>query len=257
MDHTDDFFDTEVDQQNPRGKGLYLFPNLLTTGGLFAGFYAVVAAMNHLYVAAAFVTFIAMLMDSLDGRVARMTNTTSQFGAEYDSLSDMIAFGIAPALLVYSRDLVLLHKIGWLVAFIYVAATGLRLARFNTQLDNPENDKRFFSGLPCPAAAGFLASTIWVQQIFHLSGGLVNIITAILTLFVAIMMVSNIRYHSFKNIDLKGKVPFVFMFLVILIFAAVALDPPKVLFTIFTVYVISGPIGFIKNKMRRKKIVVV
>jgi CDP-diacylglycerol--serine O-phosphatidyltransferase len=253
MSQSNDFFDTEVDEQNPRGKGLYLFPNLLTTGGLFAGFYAVVAAMNHLYVAAAFVTFIAMLMDSLDGRVARMTNTTSQFGAEYDSLSDMIAFGIAPALLVYSRDLVSLHKIGWLVAFIYVAATGLRLARFNTQLDNPEADKRFFSGLPCPAAAGFLASVIWIQQIFHISGDIVNIITAILTGFVAIMMVSNIPYHSFKKIDLKGKVPFVFMFLIILIFAVITLDPPKVLFTIFTVYVFSGPFAFIKNKITRSR----
>jgi len=229
----------EVDQS--RSKGIYLLPNFFTTSGLFAGFYAIVAAMKGYFDLAAVATFIAMLADSLDGRVARLTNTQSAFGAEYDSLSDMIAFGVAPALLAYSWALYSLGKLGWLAAFFYTAATGLRLARFNVkgcELD----DKRYFQGLPCPAAAGFLTGLIWVLNIYHVQGGMVTIIVGLVTVFAGILMVSNLRYRSFKDIDLKGKVPFITILILLVFFVGIALDPPEVLFGIFCLYALSAPV---------------
>lgn len=224
-------------------KGIYLLPNLFTTSGLFAGFYSIVAAMQGSFSVAALAIFIAMLADALDGRIARLTHTQSAFGAEYDSISDMVAFGIAPALVVYSLALHGLGKVGWLIAFFYVATTGLRLARFNVLTQKIEPDKRYFKGLPCPAAAGFIAGTVWMQQFYQLNGWHINIILGVLTVLVAALMVSNVCYRSFKDINWRGSVPFLHILILVLLFVAIALDPPHVLFVIFFLYFISGPIG--------------
>ena len=232
-------------------RGIYLLPNCLTTAGLFAGFYAVVTAMNGLFDLAAIAIYVAMIMDGLDGRVARLTNTESAFGREYDSLSDMVAFGIAPALVTFSWMLRSLGKIGWLIAFVYAAATALRLARFNTQTD--QDSKRYFRGLACTPSAGVIAGLVWLGSDYHWTGHTIAVITAFITLLVAILMVSNIRYYSFKEIDLKGKVPFVGVLFVVLIFVCVSIAPPQVLFTTFFLYALSGPMMFVIKRCRNRK----
>ncbi|MGD9152249.1 MAG: CDP-diacylglycerol--serine O-phosphatidyltransferase [Gammaproteobacteria bacterium] len=223
-------------------KGIYLLPNLFTTSGLFAGFYAIVAAMKGMFTVASLAIFIAMVADSLDGRIARLTHTQSAFGAEYDSISDMVAFGVAPALVAYSLALHHLGKIGWLIAFFYMASTGLRLARFNVLTKKIEPDKRYFKGLPCTASAGFVAGMIWMQQIYQLQGWYVDLFVSVLTIIAAILMVSNVRYRSFKDINWHGSVPFLHVLILVLLFVAIALDPPRVLFAIFSLYLISGPL---------------
>lgn len=223
-----------------RRRGIYLLPNLFTIAGLFAGFYAIVTAMEGYFNYAAIAIFVAMIMDFFDGRVARLTNTQSAFGAELDSLSDMVSFGVAPALVIYSWSLEGLGKLGWLAAFIYAAAGALRLARFNTQV--LVADKRYFQGLPIPAAAGVLASMVWLCVDSEILGDVVSMMTAVLAIIIAILMVSNVRYYSFKEIDLKGRVPFVAILLVVLAFVGISLDPPKILFLIFFCYALSGPI---------------
>lgn len=232
-------------EDHPRKRGIYLLPNLFTTAGLFAGFYAIVAAMEGLFDTAAIAIFVAMIMDALDGRVARMTNTQSAFGAEYDSLSDLASFGVAPALVVYSWSLQSLGKLGWLAAFVFAAAGALRLARFNTQVQTM--DKRYFQGLPIPAAAGFVASMVWLGVEYAIPGSSIVVLAALFTVMVAALMVSNIRYHSFKQIDLKGRVPFVAILLIVLIFVSISLDPPKVLFLIFFCYALWGPVFTLWN----------
>ncbi|MEK6730751.1 MAG: CDP-diacylglycerol--serine O-phosphatidyltransferase [Pseudomonadota bacterium] len=229
------------------GKTIYLLPNLFTTAGMFAGFYAIVAAMKGLFEYAVVSIFIAMIMDSIDGRVARLTNTQSAFGAQYDSLSDMVAFGIAPALFTYAWGLRYLGKIGWLAAFFYAAATGLRLARFNVHLSDSEVKTQDFSGLPCPAAAGFVVSMIWLALVYHLQGRTYNIIGAFLIVFAALMMVSNIPYRSFKDKDFRDKVPFLLILVVLLLFVGIALDPPHVLAAIFTLYLLSGFVAWVRH----------
>lgn len=223
-----------------RRRGIYLLPNLFTIAGLFAGFYAIVTAMEGYFNYAAVAIFVAMIMDFFDGRVARLTNTQSAFGAELDSLSDMVSFGVAPALVIYSWSLEGLGKLGWLAAFIFTAAGALRLARFNTQVSIA--DKRYFQGLPIPAAAGVLASMVWLCVDSEILGDGVSRITAVLAILIAILMVSNVRYYSFKEIDLKGRVPFMAILLVVLAFVGISLDPPKILFLIFFCYALSGPI---------------
>ena len=227
-------------EENHRHRGIYLLPNLFTTAGLFAGFYAIVAAMKGLFSVAAVAVYIAMIMDGLDGRVARLTNTESAFGAEYDSLSDMVAFGVAPALVVYSWALSDLGKIGWLAAFIYTAATALRLARFNIQLDTA--DKRFFQGLPCPAAAGVVAGLIWFSREMNIDSHAIDWVMAMITAATGCLMVSNVRYNSFKQIDFKGKVPFFVILLMVLTFVLISVDPPIVLCASFMIYALSGPL---------------
>jgi CDP-diacylglycerol--serine O-phosphatidyltransferase len=231
-------------QQSPRKthpRGIYLLPNLFTTAALFAGFYAMIVGVRGNYDAAAIAIFIAMVADTLDGRVARLTNTQTAFGAEYDSLSDMAAFGVAPSLLVYSYSLSHLGKVGWLISFLYTAATALRLARFNTQAH--DQDKCYFQGVPCPAAAGVLAGAVWLASSTQLSPGMLTAIPmGALTIFVAALMVSTIRYYSFKKIDLKGKVPFLMVVLIAVIIAGVALNPPQILFGTFFLYALSGPV---------------
>lgn len=223
-----------------RRRGIYLLPNLLTTATLFSGFYAITAAIHDRFHYAAFAIFIAMVMDGLDGRVARLTNTQSAFGAEYDSLADGISFGVAPALVMYLWSLSELGKIGWFAAFVYAAGTALRLARFNTQLGTA--DKRYFQGLPSPSAAAILAGFVWASVEYGLESEATPYIAAVITIMIGLLMVSNVRYHSFKNIDVRGRVPFVVAIAVMLTFAVIFTNPPLMLFLIFSSYAISGPV---------------
>jgi len=229
-----------VEQQKQQHRGIYLLPNLFTTAGLFAGFYAIVAAIRGDFESAAIAIFIAMIMDGLDGRIARMTNTQSDFGAEYDSLADMVSFGLAPALVIYQWALLGMGKFGWMVAFIYAACGALRLARFNTQVGIA--DKRYFQGLPSPAAAACLAGFVWAGSSNDLDLSLMSMIALPLTFLCGILMVSTVRYSSFKELDLHGKVPFVVMLILVLIFAFIAIDPPLILFGGFVIYALSGPV---------------
>jgi CDP-diacylglycerol--serine O-phosphatidyltransferase len=233
-----------------RKRGIYLLPNLFTTATLFGGFYAILTAMNGHFEHAAIAIFVAMVMDGLDGRIARMTNTQSDFGAEYDSLADMVAFGLAPALVIYLWALTDLGKLGWLAAFVYTAATALRLARFNTQVGIA--DKRYFQGLPSPSAAAIIAGAVWVGADNAIEGVGVAIPVAILTTITGLLMVSNFRFSSFKEIDFKGKVPFMVVVVVMLAFAILLLQPPIVLFLMFTTYAFSGPIITLIQLRKRK-----
>ncbi len=227
-----------------RRRGIYLLPNLFTTGALFAGFYAIIAAMRGDFESAPIAIFFAGVFDGLDGRVARLTNTSSKFGAEFDSLSDMVSFGVAPALVIFSWALGDLGKFGWSAAFIYVACAALRLARFNTQIDTA--DKNFFTGLASPAAAAIVASTVWVCNDIGWVGDALprelTILVAILTAITGLLMVSNFAYYSFKGIDFHGRVPFVVMLAVVLVFGLVTLDPPSILLATFLAYAASGPV---------------
>lgn len=236
-------------------KGIYLLPNLLTTAGLFSGFFAVVSSMNGRFEAAAVAIFIAMIFDALDGRVARMTNTQSEFGAEYDSMADMVSFGIAPALVAYNWGLTELGKIGWLAAFIYVAGAALRLARFNTQVGIA--DKRFFQGLPSPAAAAVVAGLVWVGVEYQVDGNDYSVIVALITGFSGLLMVSNFKYNSFKEVDWHGKVPFVALLIIMLGFVVVATEPALVLFVVFVLYALAGPINTFRSvpKVRLEDVV--
>ena len=241
--------DVEVDEVTSSvpakkpAKGVYLLPNSFTTASLFAGFYAIVAAMNGDFEYAAIATFVSMVLDGLDGRVARMTNTQSDFGAEYDSLADVVAFGVAPALVVFTWGVQTLGKFGWIAAFIYVAGAALRLARFNVQLE--VSDSRYFTGLPSPAAAGVLAGMIWASQEYGFSGVEYALPAAILVAVTGILMVSNFCYYSFKDLRFKGRVPFFALLIVVLVYALIAMEPPAVLWLFFLVFALSGPVGWL------------
>lgn len=232
-----------------RARGVYLLPNLITTGALFSGFYAIISGMNGNFEAAAIAIFVAMILDGLDGRVARLTDTQSAFGVEYDSLSDMVSFGLAPALVVFSWSLDHLGKFGWAAAFLYAACAALRLARFNTQVDDV--DKGVFIGLASPTAAAIVASMVWAGHDVEMSSGLA-VVVALVTLAAGLLMVSNFRYTSFKRVDFKGRVPFVMMLAVILIFFLVTIDPPRVLLTLAVIYTFSGPAMWIWNLVRKR-----
>lgn len=225
--------------KNKGRSGIYLLPNLFTTASLFAAFYSIVSSLNGQYDAAVIAIFIGMISDGLDGRIARLTNTQTAFGAEYDSLSDMVTFGVAPALLVYSWNLHSLGKLGWLASFMYTAAVALRLARFNTQL--PTADKAYFQGLACPAAAAMVSAFVALSYQHEWSHFYISVFTACLVVFAAVLMVSNVRYHSFKQIDFKGKVPFLYVLLMVILFVAIAFNPSAILFAIFILYAFSGP----------------
>ena len=221
-----------------RARGVYLLPNLITTGALFSGFYAIVAGMSGNFEAAAIAIFAAMILDGLDGRVARLTDTQSAFGVQYDSLSDMVSFGLAPALVVFSWALGPLGKLGWAAAFLYAACAALRLARFNTQVDTV--DKGVFIGLASPTAAAIVASMVWAGHDAEVGSGL-GVLAAVVTIGAGLLMVSNFHYTSFKKLDFKGRVPFVMMLAVILIFSLVTIDPPRVLLALAVIYTLSGP----------------
>jgi len=233
-----------------RAKGVYLLPNLITTGALFSGFYAIIAGLNGNFEAAAIAIFAAMILDGLDGRVARLTDTQSAFGVQYDSLSDMVSFGLAPSLVVFSWGLAPLGKLGWAAAFLYAASAALRLARFNTQVDTV--DKGVFIGLASPTAAAIVASMVWAGHDLEVGTGL-GIIAALVTVAAGLLMVSNFRYSSFKKLDFKGRVPFVMMLVIILVFSLVTIDPPRVLLAIAIIYTFSGPAVWGWQALRSRK----
>ncbi|NNM59561.1 MAG: CDP-diacylglycerol--serine O-phosphatidyltransferase [Legionellales bacterium] len=235
-----------------RRRGIYLLPNLLTITGLFAGFFSIVAGMKGYFYMAAEAIFIAMIMDALDGRVARLTNTQSDFGMELDSLADVVSFGVAPALVMYSWSLTTLGKAGWLAAFIFAAAGALRLARFNTQAAS--SDKRYFQGIPIPAAAGILASIVWVWYDYTTQSKIFVITMCIITILVAALMVSNIRFHSFKDISVRDRVPFLGVLVMVLILVCIAIDPPTMLLVIFAAYGISGPVMTLWALRQRRQV---
>jgi CDP-diacylglycerol--serine O-phosphatidyltransferase len=221
-----------------RRRGIYILPNLFTTAALFAGFYAIVQAMNQRFDAAAIAIYIAMVLDGLDGRVARMTRTQSAFGAEFDSLADMVSFGAAPALVMYEWVLRDLGKLGWIAAFVYVAGAALRLARFNTLLEVA--DKRWFMGLPSPSAAALVAGFVWVIEDIGYDPDSLRWLAWVVTLFAGLTMVSNLKYYSFKTINLRRSVPFVAIFLFVVFIALLSYQPPLVLFAAFVAYGVSG-----------------
>ena len=246
--------EVDVGGKTVRRRGIYLLPNLFTTAALFCGFYAVVSGMHGKFENAAIAIFVAMIFDSLDGRVARLTNTQSKFGAEFDSLADMVSFGVAPALVMFSWALSGLGKFGWACAFVYVACAALRLARFNTQIDTA--DKNFFSGLASPAAAAVVAGIIWVCHDEGLIGRQVPtelaVLAGLLTAIVGFLMILNVPYHSFKALDLRGRVPFVVMILIVVLFGVVMMDPARVLLVAFMLYALSGPALALSKKLRNK-----
>ncbi|WP_126453975.1 CDP-diacylglycerol--serine O-phosphatidyltransferase [Sulfuriflexus mobilis] len=244
--------ETQQNETSPkrRRRGIYLLPNLFTTAGLFAGFYAIIAAIGGHFENAAMAIFVAMLMDGFDGRVARMTHTESDFGAEYDSMADMVSFGVAPALVVHQWALTSMGNIGWFASFVYTAGAALRLARFNTQLGIA--DKRYFQGLASPAAAALIAGLVWLGADLGWEGADKRVIAFLLTFFAGVLMVSNIRYHSFKQFDLHGKVPFIVMVALVLAFAVIYLHPPIVLFAGFLLYAVSGLILTLWQLQRRR-----
>jgi len=231
-------------------KGVYLLPNLVTTGGLFAGFYGIVATMNGDYHLAAWFILISVFFDAMDGKVARMTGTTSRFGVEYDSLVDLVSFGVAPGLLMYSWALQSFGKFGWLAAFLYVVCGALRLARFNVQVDTVES--RRFVGLPIPAAAGMVASCVLL--FYHLGGeGTIKKVSVLLLIYVlAYLMVSNHSFNSFKDPELLKRQPFSFLVLAIIFIIVIVAQPEIMLFTIASIYTLSGPIGAVVKYLRRK-----
>lgn len=257
----------ESDQQSPdsatppddfqgeprvRRRGIYLLPNLLTTGAMFGGFYAILAGMNGNFEHAAMAIFVAMFFDGLDGQVARLTNTQSAFGVQYDSLSDMVSFGVAPAVVAFSWMLEDLGKIGWAAAFIYASCAALRLARFNTQVDVA--DKRFFTGLASPSAAALVAGMVWSGYGEQPTTGLA-VVAAIVTSLAGLLMVSNFRYKSLKGLDLKGKVPFVVILAVVLIFVIISIDPARVLLAMALAYACSAPLYWIYSRYRKRSAV--
>ena len=234
-----------------RHRGIYLLPNLFTTAALFAGFYGIVAAINGDFGTSAVAIFIAMVLDGLDGRVARMTNTQSPFGAQYDSIADMVSFGLAPALIIYLWSLQGMGKLGWLAAFIFVAGAGLRLARFNTQVGVA--DKRFFQGLASPAAAAVVVGLVWVGERYEWHADELGWFALALTALIGVLMVSNVRYYSFKDLDFKGRVPFFVLLLVVLVFVLISIDPPLVLFGAAVLYALSGPVITAWMLLRRRR----
>lgn len=239
-----------------RRKGIYLLPNLFTTAALFAGFYSIVAAIDGNMRNAAIAIFVAMVLDGLDGRVARLTHTESDFGKEYDSLSDMVCFGLAPALVTYQWGIAELKelgwlwgKLGWLAAFVFAVSAALRLARFNAKADT--SDKRFFEGLPSPSAAGLVAGLVWVATEWKASGVVALVIAFLFTAGAGMLMVSSFRYYSFKDINLGRKVPFAYVLAIPLIFVLISFEPPIVLFLMFFGYSLTGPLWCLWRWTRR------
>jgi CDP-diacylglycerol---serine O-phosphatidyltransferase len=240
-----------------RRTGIYWLPNAITTVALFAGFYAIVQAMNNRFDYAAMGIFCAMVFDGLDGRVARLTRTQSAFGAEYDSLSDMVSFGAAPALVIYEWALKDMGRLGWVAAFVYCACAALRLARFNTNLG--VIDKRFFQGLPSPAAAGLIAGFVWTMEVIKRNFGIHvdawGWVSWALAVFAGLTMVSNVRFYSGKDINLRKSVPFrvvVLIVLVVVVLSQVANNLPELLFSVFVLYAGSGYVLLVMNRIRKK-----
>lgn len=246
--------ESPVETKRP-SRGIYLLPNLFTTGAMMAGFYSIILAYNADYQSSAIAILVAMILDGFDGRVARMTNTSTAFGAEYDSLADMISFGMAPAFLMYTWSLSSLTEahygqLGWVIAFVYTACCGLRLARFNVAVGVA--DKRFFQGLACPAAAAMIASFVWVMIGMGKEGADLVILSGILTLFGGIAMVSTFIYYSFKDLGTNKKVPFAMLLGLLLLFSLTAVDPPKMILIAAVLYGLSGPVYFLFRWFRKR-----
>jgi CDP-diacylglycerol--serine O-phosphatidyltransferase len=246
----------EVEEElKPRRKGIYLLPNLLTTGCLFSGFYGIVAAIDKHFAPAGMAVFVAMIFDTLDGRIARLTKTESAFGKEYDSLADMVSFGLAPAIIAYQWGVVRIAefghywgRFGWLASFFYTVAAGLRLARFNTRA---AADKRYFEGLPSPSAAAIVAAFVWFSSEWR-EPGLVGLIAAfIITASAGAAMVSRFSYPSFKQFNLDRRIKFAYMVIVPLFFVLIAIDPPTMLLSMFSTYALSAPVLWIGRRIRR------
>lgn len=247
---------SSLDRRESLRKGVYLLPNLFTTGTLFAGFYGIISTMNGGYYVAAWFILISAIFDVLDGKVARLTGTTSRFGVEYDSLADLVAFGVAPGLLMYSWALKPFGKLGWLAAFLYVVCGALRLARFNVQVDTVES-KRFL-GLPIPAAASMVASCVLL--FYHLGGsGSIRKVSVLILIYVlALLMVSNVRYYSFKDPELVKRQPFGFLVLLIFVVIVVVAEPQIMIFALFGFYLLSGPASYLfrlplLRRLRRRR----
>lgn len=248
------------EEPKKRRRGVYLLPNLFTTFGLFSGFYAIISAINGQFVHAAVAVFAAMVLDGIDGRVARMTNTQTDFGAQYDSLSDLVSFGLAPALIMYEWSLKSLAdmgsemgKLGWLAAFVYTAMAALRLARFNASIGKVE--KKYFVGLASPAAAMLVVSFVWVCEEFltvKVNGTEMWLWSLIITVGAAALMISPIFYHSFKEINQEGRIPFKGTLIIVLLLVLVIIDPPKVTFAVFLLYALSGPIFALSRRISRR-----
>ena len=251
-------YDSGMDTEGPatRRKGIFLIPNLLTTGCLFAGFYAIVAAIDKNFTAAGGAIFIAMIFDGLDGRIARLTKTESAFGKEYDSLADMVAFGIGPAIVAYQWGVVRIAefgnewgRFGWLACFFYAVAAALRLARFNAR--SATSDKRYFEGLPSPSAAAIVAAFVWFASKFP-EPGLTGLIAAFaVTAAAGALMVSSFSYPSFKQFDLDRRIRFAYMIIVPLFFVLIAMDPPTMLLAMFATYAASAPLLWVGRRIRR------
>lgn len=246
----------ELHIPRPRARGIYLLPNLFTTGGMFAGFYAIIAATQGNFENACIAVFIAGILDGIDGRVARLTNTQSEFGVQYDSLADLVSFGLAPALVMYhwalssmGLDGGVAGKIGWIAAFLYAACAALRLARFNAQVG--QVDKRWFIGLASPAAAGLVASFVWTCAELGYAGEQLRYLALAVTVTAALLMVSRVRYFSFKSGGPRSdRVPFLGIFVVLAVLVAIAIDPPRVLLAIGVTYAVSGPAYWSWRKLR-------
>lgn len=244
-----------------RRRSIYLLPNAFTSAALFCGFYAIVMAMNQKFYFASIAIFAAMVLDAVDGRVARLTNTQSEFGAQYDSLSDMVSFGAAPALVIYVWALQGLGeigwgKLGWLASFIYCACGALRLARFNTNIGVV--DKRYFQGLPSPAAAALVIGFVWLMDDLGVERTIeLSWIACGITLYAGLTMVTNVPFYSFKDINFRKSVPFIAVFVIVLIYVAVSSDPPKVLFGIFVLYGLSGYVVYFWRLAKGKPVSII
>ena len=243
-------------QPRPRARGIYLLPNLVTTGGLFGGFFAIIAASQGRFTAACVAIFVAAILDGIDGRVARLTNTQTEFGVQYDSLADLVSFGMAPALVMYhwalvsmKLDSVMLGKVGWLAAFLYAACAALRLARFNSQVG--QVDKRWFIGLASPAAAGLMASFIWTCHEYGWTGEELRYGAMAVTIVAGLLMVSRIRYSSFKGSGTGPKsdrVPFVALLIAVAVLIALWIEPPVTLLVAGCAYALSGPVMWLRRR---------
>jgi len=242
----------KIDMAEGMRKGIYILPNLFTTGSLFAGFYSMVATMNGDYKTAAIWVLVSSIFDGLDGKVARLTGTSSKFGVEYDSLADLVAFGVAPGILMYSWALKPFGRLGWLAAFLFVVCGALRLARFNVQVNTVESKR--FVGLPIPAAASMVSATVLLFNHFGWPGSFKKLAILILIYLLAFLMVSNFRYYSFKDPGLIKRQPFVFLVLAILLLIVIAAEPVLMLFLLFLCYIFSGPLGFIMTYPRRRRL---
>ena len=250
---------TQAGTRRPRARGVYLLPNLFTTGGLFAGFYAIIAASQGKFGVACVAVLVAGVLDGIDGRVARLTNTQSEFGSQYDSLADLVSFGVAPAMVMYHWALEAMRldgavpgKIGWIAAFLYAACAALRLARFNSQIT--QVDKRWFIGLASPAAAGLMVGFVWAFHDFAFRGVDLRYAALAVTVVAALLMVSRVRYYSFKGGGPSSdRVPFLAIIVVVAVVAAIAVDPPTVLFAIAALYAASGPVAWAGRRLRGGK----